>query len=171
MKFVDGFIIIGCVIFLIGIVLNDYVNSLQNVDFGFYLFTIVLIIIGLVTIGVFTVCKMFYSKRTDGIWLCSIPSFQCKILNKCGHSISFQLQISIRFNDFSKNLMVPFCRLAILLWTMILKIRLRKDSCIGNRSSCHHLLWHHLDLGWRQSRLWISSMLGIFAHDPIIGNF
>ncbi len=61
MKYVDGFLILGCAIFLIGITLNDYEGSRQDVDFGFYVFTIALSIIGLIIMGIFSVIK-FYPK-------------------------------------------------------------------------------------------------------------
>lgn len=66
MKYVDGFLILGCVVFLIGITINDYESSRQDVDSGFYVFTIALSIIGLITMGIFSVYK-FYPKPKDKI--------------------------------------------------------------------------------------------------------
>ena len=64
MKFVNGFLILGCVIFLIGITLNDYEGSRQDVDFGFYIFTVGLIITGLITTGIFTVYKFLPKQKS-----------------------------------------------------------------------------------------------------------
>jgi cell division protein FtsW (lipid II flippase) len=63
MKFVNGFLILGCVILLVGITLYDYESLRQEIDFVFYVFTIVLMIIGLITIGIFTVHKQFSPKQ------------------------------------------------------------------------------------------------------------
>ena len=62
MKFGDSVGIIGAVTFLVGIVLSDYLNSKQNVDFTFYVFSIALMVIGLVIIGLISVYKII-SKR------------------------------------------------------------------------------------------------------------
>ena len=62
MKFGDSVGIIGAVTFLVGIVLSDYLNSKQNVDFTFYVFSIALMVIGLVIIGLVSVYKII-SKR------------------------------------------------------------------------------------------------------------
>jgi hypothetical protein len=67
MKYVNGFLILGCVIFLIGITLYDYESSRQDVDYVFYVFTTVLMAGGLITIGIFTVYKQFSPKQKDRI--------------------------------------------------------------------------------------------------------
>jgi predicted permease len=66
MRSVNGFLILGCMIFLIGITLNDYEGSRQDVDFGFYVFAIGLMISGLMMIGIFSVIK-FFPKPKDRI--------------------------------------------------------------------------------------------------------
>jgi cell division protein FtsW (lipid II flippase) len=63
MKFVNGFLILGCVIFLIGVTLYDYESSRQDVDYPFFVFTTVLMAIGLIMIGIFSVIKFFQKPR------------------------------------------------------------------------------------------------------------
>ena len=58
----ESFLLIGSITFLIGIVLNDYLNSKQNVDFAFNLFSIGLMATGLILIGIVSVNKIL-SKR------------------------------------------------------------------------------------------------------------
>ncbi|MGI0055979.1 MAG: hypothetical protein ACREAK_01250 [Nitrosarchaeum sp.] len=65
MKFGNSSLIIGVITFLIGIVLNDYLNSKQNVDFAIYVFSVGLTATGLIVMGITSVYKIISKKYND----------------------------------------------------------------------------------------------------------